>query len=145
MIQSMRKVWKRDQTHQCSQEKMAFMLYWRPSSYNSNIWSLHFLWTFEFIRIFCEVISLVTAQKILLLKLDPLNGHSILINSNIHCAIHKNMPLSPILSQLNPFHTLPPHYFKLCFTNILSSRCPIGSDRRSKFFYAFLTSMMPVP
>jgi len=59
-----------------------------------------------------------------------------------HC-VHKSLPLIPILSQMNPVHTLPP-YFPKIHSNITSCLCLglpsdlFSSGFSTKILYAFL-------
>jgi hypothetical protein len=43
------------------------------------------------------------------------------MNPKVKYFVHKSLPLVPILSQMNPVHTLPPYYHKIHFNIILCS------------------------
>jgi len=45
----------------------------------------------------------------------------LLWNPKVHCLIHKSPPLIPVLSQIDPAHTLTSSFFKIHFNIILSS------------------------
>jgi hypothetical protein len=42
-------------------------------------------------------------------------------NTKFHYLSHKRPPPAVIMSQVNPFHTLPPYLIKICFNVILPS------------------------
>jgi hypothetical protein len=46
---------------------------------------------------------------------------SILWNPNVHYRIHKNPHFIPVLSQIDPFHTLQFHFSEIRFNIILPS------------------------
>jgi hypothetical protein len=43
---------------------------------------------------------------------------NILCNPNVHCPIHKSLPLVPVVNQINSVHTTPSYYSRIL---ILSS------------------------
>jgi len=54
------------------------------------------------------------------------------IQPAVHCYSHKNLPPVPIMSQINPVHTLP-SYFYMAHFNIIVSSMP----RSSKWSVSF--------
>jgi hypothetical protein len=68
----------------------------------------------------------------------------LLWNLKVHCRVHKNPPLGPILSQINPAHT---SSLKMNYTNIafLPPNRLLISGLPTKHFYTSLLSIMRAP
>jgi hypothetical protein len=72
---------------------------------------------------------------------------NILSNPKVHYRVHKILPLVPVLSQINPIHTIPSYISKIHFNIIHPLRLGLLSGLFPSVFptnvlYAFLLSLL---
>lgn len=67
-------------------------------------------------------------------------------NQRVHYNVHQSPSLAPILSQINPIHTLPFHFFNIHLNIIIPCICCLSdifpSGFLTKISYAFLIPFM---
>jgi hypothetical protein len=68
----------------------------------------------------------------------------ILWNQKFHYCTYKNLPLTPILNQINPVHTFLSYFFKIYFHIIILFRSSSGSDFHTGTLYALLSCDLPI-